>query len=126
MANITCPDSALPDIASLPIPKNISVMVVPNSDTSYAPMVPCCQPNPVQVVNDCSLWCEVPKSYFNNSASHQAVQDATSACLRANGRNSTAPRIIGWQFSAGARTGMWTAKEIGILVLALSGLVYIL
>lgn len=126
MANTTCSDSAIPDIISLPIPQNINVMVVPGSDASYPPMVTCCQPNRVQVVNNCSLWCEVPKSYFDNGANHQDVTDATSACLRRNARNGTGPRITGWQFNAGARTGMWTAKEIGVLVLALSGLMYIM
>lgn len=83
MANTTCPDSSIPDIASLPVPHNINLMVIPGSNASYHPMVTCCEPNPVQVVNECWLWCEVPKSYFDHGASHQAVTDATSSCIRA-------------------------------------------
>lgn len=126
MANTSCSDTAIPDIMSLPIPQNINVMVVPGSNASFPPMVTCCQPNPVQVVNNCSLWCELPKSYFEKGASHQDVQDQTSNCLRVNGGNNTRPKITGWQFNAGARTGSWTVKEAGILVLALSGLVYLI
>ncbi|OIW25431.1 hypothetical protein CONLIGDRAFT_93329 [Coniochaeta ligniaria NRRL 30616] len=130
MTNTTCPDAALPDLSSLPIPQNINVMAVPGSDISYFPMQACCQPNRVQVVNNCTLWCEVPPTFFNNGRSHQEVQDSTSNCLRVNGLNSTGPKIIGWQFNgppnAGARTGMWTVKEIGVFVLAFSGLVYVL
>ena len=125
--NATCPGNAsIPSIESLPVPQDINVMVIPGSNASYPPMRACCQPNKVAVVNDCWLWCEVPKSYFERDASQQQVQDATSGCLRAYGRNGTAPEIIGWQFNTGARAGMWTVKELGVLVLALSGLTYIL
>lgn len=128
MANATCPgDTSIPSIESLPIPQDINVMVVPGSNTSYPPMTTCCQPNKVEVVNDCWLWCQIPQSYFDHDgASQQDVQDATSSCLRVNGQNATGPKITGWQFNASARAGMWTVKEMGVLVLALSGLTYVL
>lgn len=56
-------------------------------------MVACCQPNPVQVVDNCMLWCEIPKSYFDNGASHQDVEAKMSSCLRLQGGNNTWPKM---------------------------------
>jgi hypothetical protein len=129
MANAICGNpAAIADLDSLPIPHNINLMAIPGLNASYPPMVTCCQPNPVHVDN-CTLWCEIPKSYFNNSASHDAVQAATAACLRSTQQslNSTLePYITAWQFNSGIRVEMWTVKEMGVLVLALSGLMYML
>jgi hypothetical protein len=87
-------------------------------------MVACCEPSRVQIVDGCWLWCELPASYFNGSASHEIVESATSACLRANGRNHTESKITGYQFNAAGRVGVGSAKGIGLWVLALSGLIY--
>jgi hypothetical protein len=127
MASLSCNDAAVPDIKSLPIPQNINVVVAPGSNASFPPMVSCCQPNPVHVVDNCTLWCEIPKSYFDNKASQDDVGSKLSSCLRGNAANSTWPKITGLQFNAGARPGgSWTVKEAGILVLAVSGLVYLM
>ncbi|RKU46598.1 hypothetical protein DL546_006118 [Coniochaeta pulveracea] len=127
MANTTCGDpTAIPELSSLPIPQDINVLAVPGSNVSSAPMVTCCQPNPVHVVNNCTLWCEIPKSYFDNGASHDTVSAALSTCLRTNMGNSTSPSAAGFQFNSGVRTGGWTVKELGVFVLGLSGLMYAL
>ncbi|OIW22407.1 hypothetical protein CONLIGDRAFT_697571 [Coniochaeta ligniaria NRRL 30616] len=126
MANTSCDDNFIPDPKSLPIPQDINVMIAPGSNTSLTPMVTCCQPNPVQVVDSCTLWCELPKSYFDRGASHQDVEDAASNCLRVNRGNSTWPKSHGFQMNVGARTGSWTVKKSGILVLALAGLVHLM
>jgi hypothetical protein len=116
------------DLSTLPIPQDINLMAVPGLNASYPPMVTCCQPNPVHLDN-CTLWCEIPTSYFNNGASHDTVQSATSACLHSNEQSSNStwqPSIAGWQFNSGIQLGMWSGREMGVLVLALSGLVYML
>ncbi|KAB5586294.1 hypothetical protein GE09DRAFT_1049259 [Coniochaeta sp. 2T2.1] len=126
MANTSCPDDALPDVKSLPIPQNINVMVAPGSDASFPPMVTCCQPNPVQVVDHCTLWCELPKSYFDKGESRGDVDNKAASCLRLHGGNTTWPKISGFQLNAGGRTGSWTVKQASIMALALSGLVYLM
>jgi hypothetical protein len=123
----TCPNPAIPAIESLPIPQDINLMIIPGTNKQDPAMTLCCEPNPVQIVNDCWLWCEIPASYWvNGTASNDAVQQATGACLRTNGRNLTESRITGWQFNAGGRVGAGSVRSVGLWVLALSGLVYVL
>ncbi|KAK3290596.1 uncharacterized protein B0H64DRAFT_446908 [Chaetomium fimeti] len=122
----TCPGAAIPDISNLPIPHDINLMVIPGASTQDPAMVVCCEPNPVQIVNGCWLWCEVPASYFVNGTPDNAVQQAVATCLRTNGRNFTEPRITGWQFNAAGRVGAGSVKTVSLWVLALSGLVYVL
>ncbi|KAK3296584.1 uncharacterized protein B0H64DRAFT_372037 [Chaetomium fimeti] len=106
----TCPNAAIPDIAGLPVPHDINLMIVPEWDKRDPAMVACCDPNPVQVVKDCWLWCEVPASYFDNGTANDAVKEATSSCLRINGRNITESRITGWQFNTAGRVGADSVK----------------
>ncbi|KAK4149664.1 hypothetical protein C8A00DRAFT_37751 [Chaetomidium leptoderma] len=124
VANATCPTTSMPDIQTLPIPQDINVVVTPGNDTSYRPMETCCEPNLVQIVDRCYLWCEIPERYFNGT-NKDGAWSATSSCLRlhpdAGGR-----RIIGAQLNTAARPGMGSAKQIGFWVLALSGLIYLL
>jgi hypothetical protein len=130
MANSSCPggNTALPDINTLPIPQNINIMARTGSNTSNHAMETCCEPSPVQVAEGCYLWCEVPQRYFNVSTRNDEVASRMSACLRAavGGNYTDESRITGWQFNAGARTGMTTAKQIGLWVLLVSGFIYIL
>ncbi|KAK4152740.1 hypothetical protein C8A00DRAFT_44226 [Chaetomidium leptoderma] len=125
MANTTCPSDMIPAIESLAIPQDINVMVIPGTDTSNPPMVTCCAPNRVQIIDRCWLWCELPQSYLNGSTQEDA-RGATSTCLRINGRNSNESKITGWQFNTAGRTERSSAKQIGLWVLALSGLIYVL
>ncbi|KAJ4387652.1 hypothetical protein N0V93_008249 [Gnomoniopsis smithogilvyi] len=55
--NISCPTRSQP--ADLPIPGNITYAVIPGTNTSSPWMKTCCAPNPVHLVNDCWLWCEI-------------------------------------------------------------------
>ena len=128
MANTTtCPSAAVPAIESLPIPQDINVMIIPGTNKQAPAMTACCEPSPVQIVNDCWLWCEIPASYWvNGTASNAAVRQATETCLRTNGRNLTEHRITGWHFNAGGRVGAGSVRTVGLWVLAISGLVYVL
>ena len=126
MANTTCPPAtSIPDIQNLPIPGDINVMATPGNDTSYPPMEICCEPNIVQIVDRCYLWCEIPERYFNGT-DKDGAQRATSSCLGANRGNTSDLSIVGWQMNAAGRPGMGSAKQIGLWVLALSGLIYVL
>ncbi|KAH6650202.1 hypothetical protein F5144DRAFT_543288 [Chaetomium tenue] len=124
-ASTTCPPhTQMPDIHNLPIPQNINVMVTPGNDTSYQPMEICCEPNRVQIVDGCYLWCELPERYFNGT-DKKGAQASSSSCMNFQGLESDDRRIIGWQMNgAGARPAVGSAKQIGFWVLALSGLVY--
>lgn len=122
------PYTEIPEFNSLPIPQNINVVATPGNDTSYPPMQLCCAPNRVQIVDGCYLWCEIPRAYFNNTDKNGAM-GGFGACLTAQKRrtNTTDPRIIGYQFNAAARPRMMgSATQIGLWVLALSGLIYAL
>jgi hypothetical protein len=122
----TCPpNTELPVLSTLPIPQNINVVATPGNDTSYPPMQACCEPNLVQIVDRCYLWCEIPKRYLNYT-DKDTTAVVVSACLRRNRVNETDFRIIGYGFNAAARPGMASAKQLGLWVLALSGLVYVL
>ena len=87
----------------------------------------CCAPNRVQIVDGCYLWCEIPKAYFNNTDKNGAMS-GFAACLTVQKRitNNTELKITGYQFNAAARPGMGSATQIGLWVLALSGLIYAL
>lgn len=115
----------MPAIEALPIPQDINVIALPGTNTSDPAMVTCCAPNRVQIVDGCYLWCEIPASYFNGT-DDEGAQQGTSSCLRVNGRNYNESRITGWQFNAAARAGTGSAKQLGLWMLALSGLIYVL
>lgn len=117
------PRTEMPEFSNLPIPKNINVVGTPGNDTSYLPMEACCEPNPVQIVDRCYLWCEIPKRYFDGTDKERA-KSAMSACLSFYRKDSSDLRVVGFQFNAAARPGMVSAKQIGLWVLALSSLSY--
>ena len=125
--NATCPggDSAIPDAFSLPIPQNINVMVRTGSNASNHAMEVCCAPNRVQVTTGCPyLWCELPRRFFNESSDPAYVGVKVSACLRsaANFTDGDSRGTV-FQFNAGARAGTATAKQMGLWVLLVSGLI---
>ncbi|WYZ37664.1 hypothetical protein EsH8_II_001170 [Colletotrichum jinshuiense] len=84
--NTSCPTSSVPE--NLSIPQNITYAVIPGQNASDSWMSSCCHPNPVQLVQDCWEWCEIPTSITNGTAS-EMITDAFGNCLRINGRNST-------------------------------------
>ncbi len=89
MANATgldCPTNAVP--ATLPIPQDVTYVVIPGTNASDPWMARCCQPNPVQVVNDCWEWCAVPAAITNGSTPSEISSDF-NRCLSTNGRNYT-------------------------------------
>ncbi len=125
--NITCrPKTEMPDFVNLPIPQNINVFGTPGHDTSYYPMAACCAPSLVQIVDRCYLWCEIPKRYFNGTDKNGARDAITSCMVLQMYKNETEGRIMGVQMNGVGRVGVGSVTRVGILVLALSGLVYVL
>ncbi|KAB5582836.1 hypothetical protein GE09DRAFT_1211457 [Coniochaeta sp. 2T2.1] len=126
--NTFCPTDRIPDIVSLPVPQNINLIIVPGSDATYPSMVSCCQPNKVEIVTRCWLWCEIPKSVFNGT-DEKGAQYLTKICLKNHGResNDLAGSITGWQFNAGIRAGTaGTMKQMDVWMLSISGWIYLM
>ncbi|GKT63253.1 oxidoreductase family protein [Colletotrichum tofieldiae] len=59
MSGQLCVDNVIP--ANLPLAENISSAAIPGRIISE-PMVACCSPNPVQLVEKCHEWCELPET----------------------------------------------------------------
>ncbi|KAK4100090.1 hypothetical protein N658DRAFT_497562 [Parathielavia hyrcaniae] len=128
MENTTCTGTAMPDIHNLPVPQDINVMVTSNVNltASRMGMEACCQPNTVNAIDDCYLWCEIPASFLNGTNKDGAAnQMQTCVSLNSTGKGRG---ITGFQLngSAAARPGMGSVKGIAFWVLALSGLMYVL
>lgn len=81
-----CP-AGVPETNTLPIPQNLSFVVIPTTNTNATFLVVCCQPNPVHLAADCFAWCEIPPAYQKSTA--QETSSALELCLRANEGNDT-------------------------------------
>lgn len=88
MANITCDLGSLPSYNALGLSPSLNVVMVPGNNVSDAAMTACCAPSSVNLVDTCVEWCEIPKSYFNQSSTwtQAGVEDEFHACLLDNGR----------------------------------------
>ncbi len=129
----TCgPLTSIPDISTLPIPHTINAVATPGNDTSYAPMVTCCAPSRVQIVDGCYLWCEIPARYYgkDGKASKEDAQRDVSSCLHLGqngsggngGGEEHGGRILAFQLNgAGRSRGM---RGFGVWVSAVTGLVW--
>lgn len=94
-----CPgvNGPMPDIkGSGTIPKDIDVVMIVGSNVSHPPMVACCHPNKVQLLDSCFLWCKIPGGdYYTNTNKTGApkletVDDISgnfSSCLKLYGFN---------------------------------------
>ena len=54
-------------------------------------MITCCSPNPVNLVESCWLWCQLPSSYANLSSSDAASD--FNKCLDLHNRTSSASSV---------------------------------
>lgn len=85
MANQRCIPGELPGQSQLPIPKNISWLVI--SEVIETPaFAKCCSPNPVQLADNCYRWCEIPPTLQNGSTnSIDSIKNRYGFCLATNG-----------------------------------------
>ncbi|KAM7192988.1 hypothetical protein V8F33_008036 [Rhypophila sp. PSN 637] len=98
-SSATCPgvNGPMPDIkGSETIPKDIDVVMIVGSNVSHPPMVACCHPNKVQLLDSCFLWCKIPGGdYYTNTNKTGAPKLETvddiygnfSSCLKLYGFN---------------------------------------
>ena len=71
-------------------------MIRTGTNTSNDATTTCCAPSRVQIVDGCYLWCEVPRRYFNGSASRGDVSGSMSLCVRAanRGKDTSGESVI--------------------------------
>ncbi|KAK3900372.1 hypothetical protein C8A05DRAFT_36000 [Staphylotrichum tortipilum] len=125
------PPTSIPDFSNLPIPNTINVVATPGNDTSYPPMVTCCAPSRVQIVDGCYLWCEIPARYYgkDGKGSKDDARSDVSSCLRSSrrgngsGEEEHGGRIVGFQMNGAGRTA-GGVRGVGVWVLAVMGLVW--
>ncbi|KAF4911828.1 hypothetical protein CGCVW01_v011301 [Colletotrichum viniferum] len=66
----------------------MTYVVIPGHNVSDPWMVNCCHPNPVNLVNKCWEWCQVPEAFEQDRSDSQIVA-VFSSCLRAEGKNAS-------------------------------------
>ncbi|RYO96066.1 hypothetical protein DL764_007545 [Monosporascus ibericus] len=90
--NHNCPTDVIPGTVHLYIPEDITYIVVPGQNISEI-MVSCCQPNPVNIVDFCWNWCQVP-STMTNDADGSEIMTSFGDCLAEDGGNLTQLRAM--------------------------------
>ncbi|EPE06407.1 hypothetical protein F503_02535 [Ophiostoma piceae UAMH 11346] len=113
MSNVTCPaGNFLPELSTISIPHNTSVIVIPGSNASDAAMVNCCFPQPVAVADSCYEWCEVQDNMtlmeFNG-------------CLLASGKTTNVSNIVGLSSDSVPGPSATTLLKLGLWTLLVSG-----
>ncbi|KAK3293744.1 uncharacterized protein B0H64DRAFT_376610 [Chaetomium fimeti] len=66
------------------IPHGIPLIIVPGNDTEARYMTECCEPNEVNLVIDCYMWCKIPDRYIKDGES-PAFNTDMQQCILDNG-----------------------------------------
>ncbi|KYK57949.1 hypothetical protein DCS_04962 [Drechmeria coniospora] len=116
---VACHPDHLIDLQSLPIAKSISYAAISGNDPFDPAMTICCHPNPVNVVEQCVEWCQLPERFLNQTKGDlgDAFHDF-SRCLRLARRdhNQTDGYIIGFQSSAALPPGTLRSAVVGTFI----------
>lgn len=83
-------------------------------------MTNCCAPNPVNLVNNCYLWCQLPPSQLYVDSDGLLTSDFDD-CLRANGLNIDETPISGYHYFNGAGMVAPTIKGVWVWALFVVG-----
>ena len=72
-----------------PILRNVSYIAVMSQDALDPAITACCAPNPVSLVDNCYVWCQIPQSYLNGTSqsdsSETVIANAFGMCLGKHG-----------------------------------------
>ena len=90
MVNLACSSGAVP--VDLPIPSNISYAVVPSQTAPDSWMVLCCEPNPVDIIQSCWEWCELPPNLTTHGLDE--TQNQMRNCLNTNGHDTNHSNVL--------------------------------
>lgn len=119
MAAVCPPNTELPDIGNLPIPKDLNVYVQPGTNVSVPGLVTCCSPNKVQLANTCYVWCQIPDTFFNGTKSSSTLTDGFDKCLFDN--NAARNRSIsGYRIASGATKAVPSIQALCIILLVVA------
>jgi hypothetical protein len=119
MSNFEClgPNS-LPSSAERLIPKDLNHVILPGNDSTAPWIVNCCDPNPVNLLGGCYLWCEIPDRRITTNSNTGKKDSDMGQCLRMEGRPLNASSILGTRFASGA-------SEVGAKALSVWGLMLV-
>ncbi|KAK3322515.1 hypothetical protein B0H66DRAFT_206639 [Apodospora peruviana] len=96
-----CDPNVLPVTESLPIATDITYGLISGNNVSDAAMVSCCSPNPVNLVNECVLWCELPERYLNaTTSSTNSLLSEFGRCLKRSDEGGPMAFIVGAHMSS--------------------------
>ncbi|RYP46265.1 hypothetical protein DL768_007484 [Monosporascus sp. mg162] len=83
-----CSQNSIPSIGAVGLPADINIGLTPRSNQSMEAMQICCAPNPVNVVQNCTLWCELPPAFMEAiEGSEEQIPWQLSSCFRSSGVN---------------------------------------
>ncbi|KAI1859982.1 uncharacterized protein JN550_011793 [Neoarthrinium moseri] len=124
MTNDTCNGLTLSNWESQDRPTDITTGYILNGgNATYRAMQTCCSPNPVSVVDNCVVWCELPPA-ITDKGQNGTEATALADCLRSNGVEH--PGEVGAakakKSSGGSRTIGRHPALPGLAVYALLGL----
>ncbi|KAK1827041.1 hypothetical protein QBC39DRAFT_362945 [Podospora conica] len=128
MSNTTNPQKCEPLSgvpASLPIPKGINYAAVQGRNGSEPWMVKCCTPNPVNLVDGCWVWCQLPKERITTLPDGKKETDFMT-CLKQNGRDRADPSGMLFEVNApssDAKATRVTTKGLGVWAVGMAGMV---
>ncbi|KAF6830023.1 hypothetical protein CMUS01_07917 [Colletotrichum musicola] len=117
----SCPTNSVPS-AFEGLPTDQTYGVIPGRNASSPWMVNCCSPNPVQIVDECWSWCELPKSITKGSRDQGKINDDFNLCLSNNGRRFNESNGVSIHIAASAATAPVHVSVAGVLVASLLAL----
>jgi hypothetical protein len=104
------------------IPDNIYYMLAPVGKGSPAPwMEACCAGSPVNRINDCYVWCELPERLMQDK-DRPTVSDDFNTCLRENNRPLNESRILSFGTPANSAPAAAGRGGLGVMGWGVVGL----
>ena len=116
MSDFKClaPD-AISSSAEALIPQDVNYVIIPGNDSTLPWAVSCCEPNPVNVVGGCYLWCEIPERRITTTEDGKRTSDI-GTCMRTTGKPLNEYAMYSLHFSGGGASRMGV-KGFGIWAL---------
>lgn len=106
------------------VPVDVPYFVMPGRTNDTA-MAACCHPQPLDLIDNCYVWCELPSQLYANrsDAPSEATLGASFAdCLVANGH--TSPEIYRLRLKSSAAPASSVGPRAGLWVLLIASLTY--
>ena len=69
------------------LPDGINVALIPGQNASIPWMTKCCSPSPVNSIQGCYLWCEIPQKYIHVFAQDKSLISDFNQCVMDQSRN---------------------------------------